>query len=385
MQEFVAKKLSSMIGYATPSNRYYEFNIAAAAEWSWSVKGRSLGEFAEAYAVRRGIPQPGRFAEWAQRIGEIGWKLAGSRSVEKLIFGAGGQAFINGQIQPGDFLKTLENLKFGGDLFAEFVDEKDFRETIVQARLALRTAQEIGDSQVMCESESVLNLMEFLASLKELAGLWQSSGQPDKDRLGTALQKMDIAAKRLTAAGYRWGMLVNPRPRTLLASRFRDSVDFAASAADQEWRLAVQTGAADPQPGYRRRPVIEWTEKDFASAETVSLWADVTDLLSGAGEYDVILQFLEGTAGVGTRAVSLLRGETREKAEVIDEDRWDFSIGRWNNYVDYWLTISSEKEAAAQKADRYFLKVELAGPALSLPSERRATRGFAALRRSWRR
>ncbi|OGD23012.1 MAG: hypothetical protein A2W03_04535 [Candidatus Aminicenantes bacterium RBG_16_63_16] len=384
MREFVGKRLASMIGYATPSNRYYDFNVTAAAEWSWSSRGRSVREFAEAYATRRGIPQPSKFAQWLEKAGEVGWKLAGSRSVERLIFGAGGQTFVEGRIQAGSSASFLKGLKFGGDLFTEFADGKDFGESLVQARIGHRLAQETGDPRVTDESECVLGMMEFLAALKECADAWQAAGAPDKAALEKALRNIDLAAKRLTASVYRWGVRANPAPRPALPSRFRDSVDFAASTADQEWRLAAAAGIQDPQPEYRRRPALAWTEKDFAGGPAAVLQADITDLLRGAGEYDVTLQFLEGASGVSIRAVSLSRGVTRETAPAIDEDRWDFQVGRWNNYVDYWLTLTPQQAAAAKASDRYFLNVELLGPSPDLPAGRRTTFGFAAVRRSWR-
>ncbi len=384
MQEFAAKGLASMIGYATPSNRYYDFNVTAAAEWSWSARGRSVREFAEAYAARRGFPQPAKFAEWLEKAGDVGWKLAGSRAVERLIFGAGGQSFVDGRIQPGRSSALLKNLKFGGDLFAEFPDEKDFGESLVRARAGHRLAQEAGDPRVTDESECVLGMMEFLASLEEAAGAWRAAGEPDKSALEKALRNIDITAQKLTASVYRWGMRANPLPHPELSSRFRDTVGFAASTADQVWRLAAGAGIEDPQPDYRRRSALTWTEKDFAGGPTAALRTDITDLLSGAGEYDVTLQFLEGASGISVRAVSLSRGATPEAAGEIDADRWDFKIGRWDNYIDYWLTLSPEKAAAAKEGDRYFLEVELTGPPAELPAERRTTSGFAAVRRSWR-
>lgn len=384
MQEFAGKKLASMIGYATPSNRYYDFNVTAAAEWSWSSRGRSVREFAEAYALRRRIPQPAKFADWLETAGDVGWKLAGSRSVEGLIFGAGGQILTDGGVRPGARAERLKCLKFGGDLLAEFEDEKDFRECVARAQPGHSLAKETGDPRVSDESDCLLGMMEFLAALKESADAWSASASPDRAALEKALEKIDLSAQRLTAAIYRWGMRANPAPRPELPSRFRDTVDFAASTADQEWRLAAAVGIQDPRPEYRRKPALRWTEKDFAGGPAAILEADVTNLLSGPGEYDVTLQFLGGASGVSIRAVSLARGRTRDTAATIDEDRWDFQVGRWNNYIDYWLTLSPEKAAAAKAGDRYFLKVELAGPPADLPAERRTTSGFAAVRRSWR-
>ena len=52
MSEFAAKHLQCLCGYAWPSNRFYEFNVTAAAEWSWNVGGRSEREFSLAWATR---------------------------------------------------------------------------------------------------------------------------------------------------------------------------------------------------------------------------------------------------------------------------------------------------------------------------------------------
>ena len=383
-QEFFSKHLKSVIGYATPSNRYYEFNVTAAAEWGWSNKGRSVAEFAEAFATSKEIPEPAKYAAWVQKLGEVGWRLAGSRSIEGLVFGAGGLTPSDSGLEPGPFADTLKSLKYGAGLLSEFADEKVFSESLSQARAAQKLAAEIGDRGVTAESDCVVAALELLGALGETSVLSQPGQRPAGDALKQALENLDDAAHRLTASLYRWGMRANPVSRANLPSRFRDTVDAAASAADQVWRLASRAGITDPRPEYRRRPVLRWSDKDFAAGESASLWADVSGLLTGPGEYDVILQFLSGAAGVSTRAVSLLRGETRDKAEVIDADAWDFQVGRWNNYVDYWLTLSPESAAGAKPGDHYFLKVDLGGPALSLPAARRTTSGFAALRRSWR-
>ena len=384
MGEFVSKGLASMIGYATPSNRYYDFNVTAAAEWSWSSRGRSVREFAEAYAARRGVPRPDRFADWLEKTGDVAWKLAGSRAVERLIFGAGGQTLADGRLRPGRSAALLKSLKFGGDLFTEFTDAKEFAESLVRARAGHSLAQEAGDPGLTDESECLLGTLEFLASLKQASDAWQAPGGPAPADLEKALRNVDVTAGKLTASLYRWGTRLNPVSRADLPSRFRDTVDFAASTADQSWRLAADLGLVDPRPAFRRRPVLTWTGEDFAGGPTATLRADITDFLDGAGDYDVVLQFLEGASGVTARGTALYRGGTRPTASKIDADLWQFKIGRFDNYADYWLSITPEQAAAARPGDRYFLEVELAGPPAELPAERRTTSGFAAVRRSWR-
>jgi hypothetical protein len=78
MQEFVDKKLKCLCGYATPNNRFYAFNVMAAAEWSWNAHGRSEREFASAWATRRRIADADKAAEWALMIGQVGWDVYGS-------------------------------------------------------------------------------------------------------------------------------------------------------------------------------------------------------------------------------------------------------------------------------------------------------------------
>ena len=386
MQEFVSKGLSGVIGYATPSNRYYEFNITAAAEWSWNSRGRTEREFAAACAERRGLPDPEKYAAWAEAIGPVGWKLAGSRAVEKFIFGAGRLAFENGVIKSGGFAETLETLRFGGEMLEEFGDEKDFRENLEQAARALKLAEEMGDPAAELESRSVLSLMEFFFSLKKVA---EQVSAPDaasskREDLAASLGKMDRAAEELTRSIFSWGKLVNPAPRNHLPSRFRDSVDFPAAAAETAWRLALPRGLKDPSPERRSRPVLEWTEKDFAVSADAAFWVDITDFLDGPGEYDITLHFLDGASGVATRAVFLFLGESPRNAVALDEDRWNFRIGRWDRYADYWISFSRDQAAAAGAMDRFWVKIDLSGPDLSLPAGRRTTHGLAALRKSWR-
>jgi hypothetical protein len=161
-------------------------------------------------------------------------------------------------------------------------------------------------------------------------------------------------------------------------------VDFPAAAAETAWRLALPLGLKDPSPEHRRRAVLEWTEKDLAASADAAFWVDITDLLDGPGEYDLTLHFLDGASGVDTRGVFLFLGESPRNAVALDEDRWNFRIGRWDRYADYWISFSKVQAAAAGPKDRFWVKIDLGGPDLSLPAGRRTTRGLATLRKSWR-
>jgi hypothetical protein len=385
MREFVDKGLRSFIGYATPSNRYYEFNVTAAAEWSWNSRGRTPREFAEAYAVRAGFQNPEKFAQWAETIGPVGWKLAGSRPVEKLIFGAGGLVFVNGQIIQGRLAEALQELEFGGEMLGEFESEKDFGDTVSEAKKALELAKKIDEPAVIYESQSVLGILDIMSSLRKVAGAATLADERLKrERLAWTFAELDDAARGLTGSIYGWGMTVNPMPRNRLASRFRDTVDFAGHTADSEQTMGRNLGLPDPNLPYRSRQVLTWKDGDFERSSQVTLWADVSGHLSGPGEYDVTLRFQDGASGVATHNVALLYGKDRDTARLIDEDRWDFHIGRFDRYVDYWLTLPKKASWAEQIGDRYFLRIKLTGPDMSAPADRRTCQGIVTLRKSWR-
>ena len=386
MREFIDKGLQSLIGYATPSNRYYEFNLTAAAEWSWNSRGRTPREFARAYAWSGGIRDVERFAEWADMIGPVGWKLAGSRVVEKLIFGAGGLVFVNGQITQGSVAEALKEFKFGGEMLGEFEEEKDFAEAVAQAKKALELAEKINEPAVICESLSVLKTLDMISCLRKVA---EARRTPDeslkRQHLAGFFAELDSAARELTESIYRWGMTVNPGPRNKLASRFRDTVDFAGHTADAVRLIGRDLGLPDSNLSYRSRPVLAWKDKDFETSSRVILSADVSAELSGPGEYDVTVRFEDGASGVTTHSVALLSGKDPDTARMIDEDRWNFHIGRFDRYIDYWLTLPDEAAGAERTGDHYFLRVELTGPDMSATAARRTSRGVVTLRKSWRR
>jgi hypothetical protein len=85
IKEFVDKKLSSVSLFVPPSPWHYEFNMMAAAEWSWNINGRTPEEFARAYAVAKGINE-GDFVQWVIKIGQANWDLAASEATSGINF-----------------------------------------------------------------------------------------------------------------------------------------------------------------------------------------------------------------------------------------------------------------------------------------------------------
>jgi len=384
MKEFVDKKLSCLAGYATPSNRYYEFNITGAAEWSWNSGGRNPREFAEVYASRAGITDPKRFGEWAEAIGEVGWDLAGSRVVEGLVFDPGRTLSEKNPEAGAGQLDSLPEMKFGEGLLAEFPNLKHFQDRWALAKRALKLAEAEGNQPMVDESRSDLGALGLLDGLRELS---DAKSLPTDGRIAaakSALAKIDEASRMLTISLYRWGMAVNPVDRNALPSRFRDTVNLASRVASTAWELGKNLGIEDPDPTHRLQLLREWSAQDFSSGARATLWVDVTHLLPASGECDVTFQFLDGTVGLDLHSVELLRGASKETARPVDEERWNFHVGRWDRWIEYWVTVPQVGKVAGVMDDRSFLRIEASLPPGVGSSDPRTSHGRILFRRSWR-
>ncbi len=385
MTEFVEKGLHGFSGYATPANGYYDFNIAAAAEWSWNSCGRSARQFAEAYATRLRFKQPRLFAEWADLIGRTGWHLAGSRTVESLIFAAGGQVFIDGFIEDGVLFSTEKPIEYGKGILAEFPNEASLDHHLASAQQALELAQRADEPLMLLESHCVLHTLLFVKELKSIVDAFQQPLSATRTKtIQQQLDAVDVTAQNLTAAMIGWGNLVHPVEQEALHYRFRDSVDFAATIAGRLRTWAEECQIVDPLPAYRFNRIAAWQTEDFAETADVALWADITEHVPQAGAYDIRLFFLNGASGVDTRAVTLLCGPTKESAQPVFVDRWDGRLSKYGRYLEYWLAIPKKPNNLAHALDRYFIKAELSGPALDLPQPRRTSQGELLIRKSWR-
>jgi hypothetical protein len=382
MQEFVDKRLNGVFGYATPSNRYYQFNVTASAEWSWNSRGRSPRQFSEAYASRVGIPHPELFGEWAEMIGDVGWDLAGGRAIQELIL-PGPALFKDKQFRDSHKLDDLQPMQFGQGLISEFPDRQCFEARRELAAQALKLAQADGDEGMVDESRSVLGALRLLDGLVELS---DARSLPEERKLAAAteaLAKLDSAAQVLTNSVYRWGTTVNPLPQGALPSRLRDTVDFAPAVASVAWEIGRDLGIKDPYPAYRLCPLREWNTEDISSGTPATLWAQVPRLLEGPGEYNVRFQFLDGDVGLDTHSVALLLGRVRNEEKPLDEERWA-GHAELSTWVDYWLSVPKGSRGFWKPGDPLFLRLEVSAPSRERVSGKRTSHGMILISKSWR-
>lgn len=78
LQEHASKNLSGIMAYPTPGIHCFRFNTEALAEWAWNPSGRSVREFTQSWAVRQGLSDPAKFADWVELLGPVSWDVYGS-------------------------------------------------------------------------------------------------------------------------------------------------------------------------------------------------------------------------------------------------------------------------------------------------------------------
>lgn len=181
MNEFVDKKLSGLIGYATPRVHFFGFNVEAAAEWSWNAKGRSPYGFALSWAVRQGIRNPRKFAEWADTIGPVEWDVYGSHwpsGEQRTTPGPSAERLREGTLpELGYVLWDAYSLPFG-----DIKSEKQLNDDVAAAAKAVELAKQMGTDEYLHESLVTQGYINSLKALWELKHLVGPAGVAKEDR-----------------------------------------------------------------------------------------------------------------------------------------------------------------------------------------------------------
>lgn len=221
MSEFVDKGLAGLFGYATPLLAYVRFNVEAAAEWAWNARGRSPQEFALSYAVRHRLPQPEKFAEWAEAIGQVAWDLYGSewptgelrRALPPVVKALGeGRLPPLGARQLGIYKKP----------WGEFASPQQLADDWAAARRATALARQMGIPQCLQESLFVEGCIQSLNALWELKQVLGPQGiAPAHREQAARFFRLYVAGCHQAAkALLQWCRLFDPQAQPTEEGRF---------------------------------------------------------------------------------------------------------------------------------------------------------------------
>ena len=282
MNEFVDKKLECLCGYAVYSNRLYDFNVTAAAEWSWNARGRDEREFSAAYATRRGISDPAAFAEWAVLLGPVGWDF----------YGAAMYDFNHSAILSNMVAARLDPGLGKKGMFEYFPTMQRFDEDLAVCEKAMRIAKRLDDPAMIAETQVIQGYVSMMKETAFIATQVAALDTPTYD------QRVEVqeALRRLGSAGIltidgleQW---IRSLPNLDVYKKGKKS-RFTLSLASVSKNVYGISDALAPfgirpfASSYFRKKVGAWTSEDFTKKTRVTKRWDITDHVLVAGTYKV--------------------------------------------------------------------------------------------------
>ncbi|OIN96630.1 hypothetical protein AUJ66_05665 [Candidatus Desantisbacteria bacterium CG1_02_38_46] len=230
MEEFIEKGLKNVAGYIVPySISFYEFNLAAVAEWSWNLKGRSEEEFALAYATRKGYQNPEKFAKLVTQTGKITWKVYGADIPFPWFF----SGKFSGALGGG-------TLKFGQGPLANYTSLKEMKDDLIILENCKKSVQELETKDLSFEIsliEGYLKLLKYGVELQEMINKESvvSSKEEEKKKLFESIVKdLEEIKKEVTLPLEQWYDLKRIKKPT---DRFLDTIEAGKSVAEEMFNI----------------------------------------------------------------------------------------------------------------------------------------------------
>lgn len=191
----------------------YKFSIAALAEWSWNIGGRSEQEFAEAWAIREGYDSPEAVGEWAKLMGPVEFDVYDS---EYPVFYSWGRA--------ARLIAERQRPVLGDGLFRYYEDRRAFDDKIAVCDKALAIAEAFKDPYLANETRVVKSYIGLAKSIFEIADqvATETLATPESQaRIRESLRRLEDVGRENTAALRRWRGALGPEP---WHARFYDAV-----------------------------------------------------------------------------------------------------------------------------------------------------------------
>ncbi len=305
LNEFVQKKLTGVYGYTVPYYLPHLFNLVAMAEWSWNAEGRTPVEFAEAYAVSRKLKHPELFAEWAVKVGEVGWTLAEVRFMEVLA-----QNPSRG-FRP---VKTHFDCLFEKTVLHN-VD--DLEAKIELADEALAIAEKVNDTGMILESRFVKAAIEaykfrdFIEKkLKQKKKLTNSGKEELRRNFLNLFHRANIIRKSL----YKWHDLIGFFWKDGIYERVRMPANALLLTCEIIREEFKKLNIEDPFPEGRYHSLGKWSSKDFNKG-TALISIDLSGRDLEPGDHYLYLRLIQSAYTVTAMDINVC--ETGKKKKVL--------------------------------------------------------------------
>ena len=365
MQEFVDKKLRCLCGYATPDNRLYEFNILAAAEWSWNAHGRSPEEFALAWATRRRLSDPGAAAKWAVMLGPVGWDVYGSGIPYPHLFDSAAR-MVSARNAP----------EWGRGMFRYFPGGAHVEKDLEICDQALAIAGKLGAPDIIGETKTIQGYVRMVRAIHAIAEAYKGDGEPDSatlERLQEGMNNLAHASYETCQALEDWERAAATRQYS--RGRFSDTLDVTRKTAQDIGKILAPLGIEDATLMLFGREVGRWASDDFEPAEEITKTIEVSEWIERPGVYAV--RFVQGGGYNGLRVHRVALVDQDDDTEIAFDEHEGVAKSEAES-TEYVLKLDDYDPNA-----RYVLKARVTGVRSSdKPENMRGCNGTIFLRRA---
>lgn len=334
MTEFVDKGLQCLVAYVVPAAWLYRVNTEAGLEWSWNAHGRSEREFAVSFAVRHGIPDPEKFADWTELVGPPAWDLYASRFPYLENWGAPTAKIASGRMKVG----------LGQSIFAAFQSPEQFERNLMQLDEALALARELGDDEYIAETVIVRGYTQTLQAVWQLSQIMRGDEGVAPENLAAAekwLKSCQEGLDSLIAAYPTWSDACLPDASVRKPDRYLATVRLMEELSANMGELMEEIGLEDVRKPYRMHVIGSWKTADFAEQGAVTKRLDVTQFVKGEGTYWFRPAYKMGSLGLIASQVALVSYAKDKPDELREEavDRHDCHAGAWVKDDVYLLPL----------------------------------------------
>jgi hypothetical protein len=346
MSEFVSKRLQCLCGYVLPTNRVYDFNVNAAAEWSWNANGRSERDFALAWAMRQDVSDPEKAADWAVALGEVGWDVYGAGVPFEWALDRTGVTFKQGQPP-----------RLGDGIFKYFPTREHFDRNLAVCNRAMRWAEELHAPAMIEETRVIRGLTQMLKGLyviADLASVKQKLTDNQREQAADALALADAGCRDAREGVLAWMKLLSPE-NIQSTGRFAGTLNCLEPVVVQISDAARHMGVSDPNRIHRANRIGEWTGQDFATGATRQKKWEIDKTLLLPGGYQVAFHRHGNGSNAQIKWVALSAAPAADPARQTEICR----VAReetTETHPAYNLSLQHH-----DPQQRYFLVVELDG------------------------
>ena len=134
------------------------FSVSALAEYAWNPGGRSVQEFAEAWATREGLSDPAAVGAWAELLGDVEFDVYDSDFPMCWSWG-GAAAMVEEGRAP----------RFGDGMFRHFADERDFERKLESCRKAAGLVEGLEREDLALAAEVAGSYVALLGAVWRIA------------------------------------------------------------------------------------------------------------------------------------------------------------------------------------------------------------------------